>query len=30
MSRDWIDLAIVTGWVSAWGFLVYMIPPAGL
>lgn len=30
MSRDWFDIAMVTGWISAWGVLIYMIPPIGL
>jgi len=30
MSRDWYDIAMVTGWISAWGVLIYMIPPIGL
>ncbi len=30
MSRDWMDVAMVTGWVSAWSVLIYFIPAAGV
>jgi len=30
MNRDWFDVAMVTGWISAWGVIIYMIPAAGV
>lgn len=29
MNSDWVDVAMVTGWVSAWSALIYLIPAAG-
>ncbi|KMV31509.1 membrane protein [Photobacterium swingsii] len=30
MHKDWMDVAMVVGWVSAWGALVYLMPTVGL
>ncbi|MCW8329368.1 hypothetical protein MD588_11170 [Photobacterium sp. SDRW27] len=30
MNRDWVDIAMVTGWIAAWGVLIYMIPAVGI
>lgn len=29
MSSDWLDVVMVTGWVTAWAVLIYLIPAAG-
>lgn len=28
--RDWIDAAMVVGWIAAWSALVYFIPATGV
>ncbi|MEJ2764867.1 hypothetical protein VV869_12995 [Photobacterium sp. MCCC 1A19761] len=30
MDKDWLDIAMVTGWISAWSVLVYFIPAVGV
>ncbi len=30
MNKDWVDIAMVTGWISAWSALIYFIPAAGV
>lgn len=30
MNKDWLDVAMVTGWISAWSVLIYFIPAVGV
>lgn len=29
-NRDWIDTAVIIGWVGAWSALVYLVPLSGM
>lgn len=29
-SRDWVDIAVVVGWILVWAAMVYLIPHGGM